>query len=256
MAYVIKPGVEYDVIELDLGIERSDMEIKVKGDVISVLYLDGSVQVKINKKENPPIELDYVSRIDLRPLKFKKLYFSNTAQTGKKCVLAIGKEASFSATGREIVDAYLRNTTGDRINPSTEDTLSGIKAQTDKLQFDADNNLKVDIASSDIQVPVDLQSILPKKAELYNADLTVDQEVSLDIGGFKTVEVYAEATSATTFIVEFSFDNVHWFEYYRSPTAETKYNDVFTTCAQYIRLRSLASGVAGDTVTLVIGAKP
>lgn len=141
-------------------------------------------------------------------------------------------------------------------NLCNELTLEDIKAQTDKLTFDPNNNVKVDIANAETTVPVSLQSTSEKKAELYNADETVAQSVTLDIGGYKFVEVYAEATSPTTFTVEFSFDNVHWFTRYQSANAETKYNDVFMTGARYIRLSSAPAGAAGDTVTLVIGAKP
>ena len=122
-----------------------------------------------------------------------------------------------------------------------------ISNKTDKL---------VTISDSEIQVPVDIQSVLPKKAELYGADETSDQTISLNIGGFKLVEVVCEADTATTFTVEYSFDNNHWFTYYSSASDETSYNDVFWTGAQYIRVSSASAGGAGDTVSLVVGAKP
>jgi hypothetical protein len=146
--------------------------------------------------------------------------------------------------------------TGNKDFTTLEADIEGIKAQTDKLQFDASNLLRSAIASSEIQVPIDLQSILPKKAELYGADETVAQTISLDIGGFKLVEVHCEASTVTTFGVEISFDNTNWFTYYTSPAAETSYSDVFQTAAQYVRVSSAAAGVAGDIVSLVIGAKP
>ena len=114
----------------------------------------------------------------------------------------------------------------------------------------------VTISDSEIQVPADIQSVLPKSAELYDADETSAQSISLDIGGFKLVEVVCEADTATTFTVEYSFDNSHWFTYYSSASAETSYNDVFWTGAQYIKVSSAANGSSGDTVSLAIGAKP
>jgi len=135
-------------------------------------------------------------------------------------------------------------------------TVSGIKSQIDKLQFDSNNLLRTKIAGSEIQIPIGLQSVLPKKAELYGADETVAQSISLDVGGFKLVEVYCVADAATTFTVQFSWDNTHWFTYYTSPAAETKYSDVFWTAAQYIKVSSAAAGAAGNKVSLVIGAKP
>lgn len=119
-------------------------------------------------------------------------------------------------------------------------------------------NIPISIENSSIQVPVDLQSILPKKAELYDADETTAQSISLDIGGFKTVEVLCQATAATTFKVEYSFDNTHWFTHYvtAGTAGETSYHDVFQTAAQYIRVSSEAAGGTADTVTLIIAAKP
>lgn len=144
----------------------------------------------------------------------------------------------------------------DSVGLAKETTLSGIKTQTDKLQFDASNFLRIAVASSEIQVPVDIQNILPRKSELYGADETVAQSIQLDIGGFKTVEILARASAPTTFRVEFSFDGATWFTYYSSPTSETFYNDVIVTSAGYIRLSSDAAGAAGDTVDLIISAKP
>jgi len=113
---------------------------------------------------------------------------------------------------------------------------------------------RISIAGSEIQVPVDLQNILPKKAELYDAPETTSQSVVLDIGGLKLVEVLCRATYPTTFTVEYSFDSSHWFTHYQSVTAETGYSDVFWTGAQYIRVSSAATSTG--TVSLVIGAKP
>ena len=146
--------------------------------------------------------------------------------------------------------------TGNKTLTDLDSLLNSLKSQTDKLQFDNNNFLRQTIAGSEIQVPTDLQSILPKKAELYEADETSAQSVILDVGGFKLVEVQASADTATTFTVEYSWDNSHWFTYYSSPSAETSYNDVFWTGAQYIRLSSAAAGSSGDKVSLVIGAKP
>jgi len=91
---------------------------------------------------------------------------------------------------------------------------------------------------------------------LIQADETAAQSVELDSGGYKTIEFQAKATAATTFKAEYSFNGVRWYTYYTSPAAETEYNDVVTSAARYFKLSSAAAGVAGDTVDLVIGAKP
>ena len=112
------------------------------------------------------------------------------------------------------------------------------------------------IKGSEIQVPADLQSILNYVEQQYGLDLTVAQSITLDKGGYRTVEVIGKATAATTFKVEYSFDNTHWYTYYESGVPETNYNDIIETAARYIRLSSSAAGAAGDTVDLVIAAVP
>ena len=131
---------------------------------------------------------------------------------------------------------------GDDVGLATEATLSDIK------------NALASVGADEIRT--NLQDISIKKVELYDADETLDQSISLDIGGYKLVEVACSASAPTTFTVEYSFDNTHWFTYYTSSSAETSYNDVFWTAAQYIRVSSAAAGAAGYTVSLVIAAKP
>ncbi len=146
------------------------------------------------------------------------------------------------------------------VNGTTPTDLLDISNQLQKLinalVSVATDSLRIKILTSDIQVPSDLQSVLAKKVESYAADETVAQSVGLTIGGFKQVEVLCHATAATTFTVEYSFDNTHFYTYYSSPNTETDYSAVFWTAAQYVKVSAAAAGVAGDTVDLVIGAKP
>ena len=62
--------------------------------------------------------------------------------------LVFGSNPTTATTG-------VKNASGTRINPATEDTLAGIKSQTDLLTFDAGSNpanLKVNIAAGSVGV--------------------------------------------------------------------------------------------------------
>jgi len=87
----------------------------------------------------------------------------------------------------------------------------------------------------------------------YDADETQDQSITLDLSGLKVVEIAARATTDTTFTVEVSFDGAHWFEVYKSTTAETSYYSSLQTTARYVRLSSAQA--ASGTVDLVISAQ-
>lgn len=112
---------------------------------------------------------------------------------------------------------------------------------------------ELDLLSGGVGVIKDIE---PKIAELYEADITEEQEIELDIGGFKIAGVLAVAEAPTIFMVDFSFDGDYWFNYYTSSSPETTYMDVFITVARYVRLRSSPVNEPGKKVTLIIGAKP
>jgi|WetSurMetagenome_2_1015567.scaffolds.fasta_scaffold167931_2 hypothetical protein len=61
--------------------------------------------------------------------------------TDKAEALVLGGTPSNSIVG-------MKNSSNTRINPATEETLSGIKTNIDKLQFDGSNNLMVASSSS------------------------------------------------------------------------------------------------------------
>jgi hypothetical protein len=141
---------------------------------------------------------------------------------------------------------------------ASETTLSAIKnalasVGTDELLTIPDNPPNLDIALS-----AHRDALLAEEhvyAQLIGADETVAQSVTLDTKGHKLVEVWAEATAATTFTLEFSNDNINWVTYYTSAAAETEYKNTLWNGFRYVRLSSAAAGVAGDTVTLILAAK-
>jgi len=88
------------------------------------------------------------------------------------------------------------------------------------------------------------------KAELYDADLTVAQSVSLDCGlfGRSLIEVFCKSTAATDFTLEASPDNVEWATLWsKSLAAEGKYCDWDFCAMPYFRVRVPTTGIDIDT---------
>jgi len=127
-------GTIYDVLTLDLGIARSDVEVEISGDVVSVIEITGELDVKLNAKDEPVIELDKATRITITPKKFTKLYFTNAAQTGKSATLYIGREASFVPEAQRVGSVGILDSADVRIDPSKseetraliDDTIKGL----------------------------------------------------------------------------------------------------------------------------------
>jgi len=125
-------GTTYDILGIDLGIARTDAEVEIIGDVISVIEITGELDVKLNEKDEPPIELDKVSRAVIKPAKFEKLFFTNVAQTGKSATLYVGREASFIVDPKIVGTVGLLDKTDTRIDPATEDTVKALVDDTIK----------------------------------------------------------------------------------------------------------------------------
>jgi len=95
MTITVEAGVTYSIIRIDLSIAHDKEEIIAPGDVLSVIYLDGELDVSLDEPDAPKIEVDKIRRLLTKPAKWKYLYFTNTAQSGKSAILYVGREASF-----------------------------------------------------------------------------------------------------------------------------------------------------------------
>ena len=141
---------------------------------------------------------------------------------------------------------------------ATETTLSGIKTQTDKLTFDASNNLNVNINADSVGLAKQTQLDARwshRYNELVGADETVAQEITLDTENRVHLYVYAEATAATNVYLDASNDGVNWYTI-KTWSTVTEVNEAVSPFPwRYAKLRSDAAGVAGDTITLVLVAK-
>mgnify|MGYP001626290506 CR=1 FL=1 len=91
--------------------------------------------------------------------------------------------------------------------------------------------------------------------QLFGADETAAQSVTLDSKGHKLLEVYGCASASTTFHLDVSNDNVNWIADYKVYSAVTSVKETLWNGFRYVRFKSDAAGVAGDTVDLVLAAK-
>jgi len=82
----------YSKLYLDLGTARKDWQYEVKGDSIRVESITGKLKVKLDHIGNDEIDL---ARVDEIRSVFEKLYFTNSAQAGKKATLLLGGITGF-----------------------------------------------------------------------------------------------------------------------------------------------------------------
>jgi len=115
------------------------------------------------------------------------------------------------------------------------------------LRFDPTSTLNVNVVNADMFLPV--------YAQLIDADETQAQSITLDTGARSIVSVYAKADNATTFHLDGSNDSNNWFTDIMTYNNTTNVSDVVKTGFRYIILRSDASGVLGNKVTLVLASK-
>ena len=118
---------------------------------------------------------------------------------------------------------------------------------------------QISINRSNIKVPVDIQDALEIKEELYAADGTGAQQITMDKRGYDKVQVTAHSSNAANlhiYTVDYSYDNVTWYNAYTSAGAERTIEHTYPdVSARYWRLGSDA--VAGvHTVDLVLASTP
>jgi len=210
MTITVVQGTHYATIEIDLGVAHSDYEIEINGDTITVEYIDGELEVKLNEKDEPTIPLHRLARIETRPVSFNKLYFTNVAQTGKSAILKIGRAAAFLVYPRLIGAVGLLDVAEARINPAKEDgNLASILGQLDiTLSALRDALRGVDVKDfSTLEAALSTREV--DSITLIGADETAGQSVELNMRGKKLLGVIGKATAATDFTLEVSPNGVN-----------------------------------------------
>jgi len=226
-------GTLYDVLTIDLGIARSDVEVEITGDVISVIEITGTLDVKLNEKDEPIIELDKATRITITPKKFTKLFFTNPAQTGKSATLYIGREASFVPEAQRVGSVGILDSADVRIDPSKseetkaliDDTIKGLfrsigdagsapantTGQTVLRRLWGIEKTQLETIRGQLEFPSDAVTFTTTP---LGADATYTSSSYNNLHsrlGFMGALAFSDQPSATDgFMVEQSIDNTNW----------------------------------------------
>jgi len=97
MGIVVTGGVQYDLVDIDLGTAHTDEMLALVGRSISVLSRTGTLQIRLNYLRNPLFSLDDVENLSAEVDFFGSIYFTNTAQAGKTVKLLITRLAGVEA---------------------------------------------------------------------------------------------------------------------------------------------------------------
>lgn len=80
--------IRYKILSIDLGTAHTKEEYKIPGYNLNVLALDGSATLRLNHVTGDAIDLTLIDQIQS---KFGRFYITNSAQSGKTLILAIGQ---------------------------------------------------------------------------------------------------------------------------------------------------------------------
>jgi len=97
MGIVVTPGVQYDLIDIDLADSHDDEMLALTGRSISVLARTGTLELRLNHLRNPLFSIAEVENISATEDFFDAIYFTNTAQAGKTAKLLITRIAGVEA---------------------------------------------------------------------------------------------------------------------------------------------------------------
>ena len=235
---------------------------KIVGNSSTRLYLDRDISANISTGDRYRIgpfgTVSVITQIN-SPLTDT----GNVAIGIAEDLIGLAKESTLSSINSKIVKVDTDNVTivspltgNGNIKVGIAEDLVGLLKTTD-IPKTGNGNISVSIEEAGIQVPVDVQSFLVNRyKQLWNADETAAQSITLDTEGCKLLEVYAKASTATTFHLDVSCDNSNWIEDYMTWSSVTEVKETLWCGFRYVRLRSDAAGASGDTVTLILSAKP
>ena len=97
MGIVVTPGVQYDIVDIDLADASDDEMLQLVGRSISVLSRTGTLEIRLNHLRNPLFSLNDVENLSAEEDFFQAIYFTNTAQAGKAVKLLITRLAGVEA---------------------------------------------------------------------------------------------------------------------------------------------------------------
>lgn len=123
-------GEWHDVLNFDLSSRQVNKSVRVPklGNIVIPISLDGTAQIRFDEATEPSFDLIHYQPIKIN---YEKLFLSNTAQSGKKLQLLIGKgDFEFPKEGRSgagrivLVHTTVTLATGEYYTSSVFDALN------------------------------------------------------------------------------------------------------------------------------------
>jgi len=196
----------YRKLYVDLGIERDNEEYELSGDFIMIEAIDGSLSVRLNDPQHPPINLQKVKTV---ASPFDRFYLTNSSQPDRSAIIYIGGAAAFQADSglvtikdREVEDHYIftdvslsqyNSLTDYRIDASSKTKaliqVSSTGRATVYIQYSPDESNWYDLVDEN-GTPINFQVENEKKA--YPIETA---------GHYMRVVVYANTATTITAVV-------------------------------------------------------
>jgi len=251
MTVTIHSSELYHLITIDLSEAHTQEEIYAPGYRVIRVYQDGDLDIAFDEKDNPYIPLKYIADWSPGPQGFKYLYITNSAQSGKKVILLVGRTKEFLATAARIGSVGILNASDLRINPSTEDTLQSILNNIGDAGSSPSNISGYTLLFNTYVIWSRLETLFGywRLAELLTSTpLSANAEYVSSVWDMNTAKVgYLEVMVFTdvdgTLYVEQSWDNENWdYSDSWSVTGGTPLAVKVQIVARYVRIRYVNGG--------------
>jgi hypothetical protein len=173
--------------------------------------------------------------------------------------LTSGDSATRRLLTELVLSAILKDSTGAELSSYVKNldvALSTIKSQTDKLNFDEANRLRVSPASAEVMLPVDVQArYKPPGMTLYSGTVTASGNTAdIDVSIFSALELELKVTAVSgtnpvlSVYIEGKFETTGDYKvlvYQENITATGIWYFTINPCIfRYIRVRWSVSGTS------------
>jgi hypothetical protein len=137
----------YQTLTIDLTAAQTDAEYKLPGffDHLAIVYLDGTVSIRLNEKTKDLINCAYIDTLDSQV--FDRIFVTNTAQAGRSLILEIGGDASFKVkpTGSLSISHEDHGSLGPQVTTNAYVTLGAA------LSYQGHNKMTLQLVESGAQ---------------------------------------------------------------------------------------------------------
>jgi len=176
--------------------------------------------------------------------------------------------ATITSDGKAVISTAVRDQTGADLSgylKNLDVALSTIKSQTDKLNFDSANKLRVSPANAEVILPVDIQArYKPAGMTLYSGTVTASGSTAdIDVSTISALEVELKVTSVSgtsptlDVYIEGKFETTGDYKPLASQTGITSTGIWFLTIDplrfRYIRVRWVVGGTSPSFTFTVAG---